>query len=111
MSPNAVTMLGMLVALSVPYWVVTDRLFVAGVVALVAGLIDNLDGAVAIMTGRSSDFGYVLDSVADRVEDAALLVGLGLAASTPWPAVAAACQPSCRSTRARAAVLDSPRSA
>ncbi|HPE11479.1 MAG: CDP-alcohol phosphatidyltransferase family protein [Actinobacteria bacterium] len=104
MSPNAVTMLGMLVALSVPYWVVTDRLFVAGVVALVAGLIDNLDGAVAIMTGRSSDFGYVLDSVADRVGDAALLVGLGLAASTPWPAVAAACLAFLQEyTRARAA--------
>ena len=32
----------------------------------------------------------VLDSVADRVGDVALLVGLGLAADTPWPAVAAA---------------------
>jgi CDP-diacylglycerol--glycerol-3-phosphate 3-phosphatidyltransferase len=42
------------------------------------------------MTGKSSDFGYVLDSVADRVSDVALLVGLGLAASNPWPAVAAA---------------------
>lgn len=90
MSPNAVTVLGMLVALTVPCWVIADRLLLAGVVALVAGIIDNLDGAVAIMTGRSSDFGYVLDSVADRVGDAALLVGLALAASNPWPAVAAA---------------------
>lgn len=89
-SPNAVTLLGMLVALSVPYWVHSGQLFVAGAVALVAGIIDNLDGAVAILTGRSSDFGYVLDSVADRVGDAALLVGLGLAATNPWPAVAAA---------------------
>ena len=53
-------------------------------------MIDNLDGAVAIMTGKSSDFGYVLDSVADRVGDVALLVGLGLAADNHWPAVAAA---------------------
>lgn len=90
LSPNAVTLLGLLVGLSVPLWVVRDQLFLAGAVALAAGIIDNLDGAVAIMTGKSSDFGYVLDSVADRVGDVALLVGLGLAADNPWPAVAAA---------------------
>lgn len=90
LSPNAVTVLGMLVALTVPYWVLQDRWFLAGCVALAAGVIDNLDGAVAIMTGKSSDFGYVLDSVADRVGDVALLVGLGLAADNHWPAVAAA---------------------
>ncbi len=90
LSPNAVTVLGMLVALTVPYWVLQDRFLLAGAVALAAGIVDNLDGAVAIMSGKSSDFGYVLDSVADRVGDVALLVGLGLAASNPWPAVAAA---------------------
>ena len=90
MSPNAVTVMGMLVALTVPYWVIREQYLVAGVVALAAGIIDNLDGAVAIMTGRSTDFGYVLDSVADRFGDVALLVGLGLAASNPWPAVGAA---------------------
>lgn len=90
LSPDAVTVLGMLVALTVPYWVIRDQYLLAGVVALLAGLIDNLDGAVAILTDKSSDFGYVLDSVADRVGDVALLVGLGLAATNPWPAVGAA---------------------
>ncbi len=90
LSPDAVTVVGMLVALTVPYWVLRDQYLLAGVVSLLAGLIDNLDGAVAIMTDSSSDFGYVLDSVADRVGDVALLVGLGLAADTPWPAVGAA---------------------
>lgn len=90
LSPNAVTLLGMLVALCVPYLVLQEQYLLAGVIALAAGIIDNLDGAVAIMTGKSSDFGYVLDSVADRVGDTALLVGLGLASTNPWPAVAAA---------------------
>ena len=90
LSPDAVTVAGMLVALTVPYWVVRDQFLLAGVVSLLAGLIDNLDGAVAILTDSSSDFGYVLDSVADRVGDVALLVALALAASTPWPALGAA---------------------
>lgn len=90
LSPNMVTLLGLLVALTVPYFAATQRLLLAGALALVAGIIDNLDGAVAILTGKSSDFGYVWDSVADRVGDVALLVGLGLAADSPWPAGAAA---------------------
>ncbi|MCU0298965.1 MAG: CDP-alcohol phosphatidyltransferase family protein [Candidatus Nanopelagicales bacterium] len=90
LSPNAVTILGMFVALSVPYLSYRQWYLWAGIVALAAGIVDNLDGAVAILTGKSSDFGYVLDSVVDRVGDVALLVALGLAASNPWPAVAAA---------------------
>lgn len=90
MSANAVTVLGVLVALLVPYLVLQGQYLAAGAIALVAGVLDNLDGAVAVMTGKPTDFGYVLDSVADRVGDAALLVGLGLAAQNPWPAVIAA---------------------
>lgn len=90
LSPNAVTAFGPLAAMAVPYCAVRGWLLAAGLTALAVGIIDNLDGAVAILTGRSSDFGYVLDSVADRVGDVAMLVGLGLATANPWPAVAAA---------------------
>jgi CDP-diacylglycerol--glycerol-3-phosphate 3-phosphatidyltransferase len=42
----------------------------------VTGLLDNLDGAVAVIGGRTSRAGYVLDSVADRFSDALLLGSL-----------------------------------
>jgi CDP-diacylglycerol--glycerol-3-phosphate 3-phosphatidyltransferase len=90
LSPNAVTLIGVLLSLVVPYLVVTDHLFAAGVLALAVGIVDNLDGAVAVLTGRSTNFGFVFDSVADRVGDTALLVGLGLASDSLWPAAAAA---------------------
>lgn len=51
---------------------------VAVAVVVLAGLLDNLDGAVAILTGRTSRWGYVLDSLADRVSDAAYLLPLWL---------------------------------
>ena len=106
LSPNAVTVLGMLMGLTVPLWVIREQYLLAGVVALLTGIVDNLDGAVAIMTGRSSDFGYVLDSVADRVGDVALLVGLGLAAGNSWPAVVAGFLAFLQEyTRARAAAV------
>jgi phosphatidylglycerophosphate synthase len=50
----------------------------AAVVVVVAGLLDNLDGAVAILAGRTSRWGFVLDSLADRLSDAAYLVALWL---------------------------------
>jgi CDP-diacylglycerol--glycerol-3-phosphate 3-phosphatidyltransferase len=48
----------------------------AAVVVAAAGFLDNLDGAVAILGGRTSRWGYVLDSLADRLSDAAYLLPL-----------------------------------
>lgn len=47
-------------------------------IAVLAGLLDNLDGAVAILSGRTSRWGFVLDSLADRLSDAAYLLPLWL---------------------------------
>ena len=83
LSPNGVTVVGVLVAAVVPLlaWrgVATASsvwLWAALVVAVVTGLLDNLDGAVAVISGRTSRAGYVLDSVADRFSDALLLGSL-----------------------------------
>ncbi|HST65438.1 MAG TPA: CDP-alcohol phosphatidyltransferase family protein [Mycobacteriales bacterium] len=51
---------------------------VAIAVVVVAGLLDNLDGAVAILSDRTSRWGYVLDSLADRLSDGAYLLPLWL---------------------------------
>jgi CDP-diacylglycerol--glycerol-3-phosphate 3-phosphatidyltransferase len=47
-----------------------------GILVLVAGLFDLLDGAVARFTKRSTKFGAILDSTVDRVSEAAILAGL-----------------------------------
>ena len=63
-------------------------LVAVGLVVL-AGLLDNLDGAVAILSGRTSRWGFVLDSLADRLSDAAYVVALCLSAPrgrSAWPA-------------------------
>jgi phosphatidylglycerophosphate synthase len=57
--------------------------------AVLGGTLDNLDGAVAVLTGRASAFGYVLDSVADRVSDAAQVVTLWVLGAPAWLCVAA----------------------
>jgi CDP-diacylglycerol--glycerol-3-phosphate 3-phosphatidyltransferase len=49
---------------------------VAGVVMLVAGLFDSLDGAVARESNRMSAFGAFLDSTLDRLSESAIFVGV-----------------------------------
>jgi phosphatidylglycerophosphate synthase len=65
------------------YWLVLAAAAVA-----VSGLLDNLDGAVAIMTGRSTRWGYVIDSAADRASDLAFVAALWLAGAPPEVCVA-----------------------
>jgi phosphatidylglycerophosphate synthase len=48
----------------------------AAALAVLAGLLDNLDGAVAVLRGRVSAYGTVLDSTCDRVSDLFLVAGL-----------------------------------
>jgi len=79
-SPDAVTVAGLLVALAVLAPArAGGRWALAGVVLVAAsGLLDNLDGAVAVLTGRTTRWGFVLDSACDRLADAAYAASLWL---------------------------------
>jgi CDP-diacylglycerol--glycerol-3-phosphate 3-phosphatidyltransferase len=59
----------------------------AGLLIVLSGLVDNLDGAVAVLSDRTSRWGYVLDSVVDRVCDALFLLAVVLAGCPGWLAV------------------------
>ena len=63
-------------------------LLAAGVLVGVSGLLDSLDGAVAIGTGRGSRRGFVLDSAVDRLTEAAYAVALWVAGA-PGPVAVA----------------------
>ena len=83
--PDAVTLAGVAVAGGVVALAAAGGgwwLLGAALVAVVAGLLDSLDGAVALLTGRASAWGHVLDSVADRVSDLLLVAAL-FAAGAP----------------------------
>lgn len=59
----------------------------AGLVLVLSGLVDNLDGCVAVLQDRTSAWGYLLDSALDRVSDALFLVALVAAGCPGWLAV------------------------
>lgn len=76
LSPNVITLLGLLVAGASAYLLAAGLLVAGGVVLIAQGLFDLLDGAVARATDRVTKFGGLLDSVVDRISEATVLVGL-----------------------------------
>ena len=76
LTPNSITWFGFILTLGATALIVTEHLFAAGFVVLLAGFFDILDGALARLTGRVTPFGGVLDSTLDRLSDAALLVDI-----------------------------------
>jgi len=76
LTPNAVTWLGFCITIAAAALIATEHLFAAGIVVLVAGFFDMLDGALARATNRVTRFGGILDSTLDRLSEAVLLLGL-----------------------------------
>jgi archaetidylinositol phosphate synthase len=57
----------------------------AAVLVVLVGVLDGLDGAVAVQTGRARPLGAVVDAMADRVGDLLLVATLAvLGAPLPW---------------------------
>jgi CDP-L-myo-inositol myo-inositolphosphotransferase len=68
-------------------------LVAGGVLTQIASVVDGVDGEIARASLRASPAGAFLDSVLDRIADAAVLAGLALAAgldTATWAALAAA---------------------
>jgi phosphatidylglycerophosphate synthase len=94
--PDLVTLAALWVAL-VAGWTATlgpGWAAVAGALTLVAGIADSVDGAVAVMQRRTSTFGFVWDSTADRLADLAVIAGpvvlVATEADPGWGAAAVA---------------------
>ena len=75
-TPNAITWFGFLVTIGAAALIITEHIFAAGFVVLVAGFFDILDGALARYTNQTTPFGAVLDSTLDRLSEALLLLGI-----------------------------------
>ncbi len=87
-TPNSVTVAALgAAAAAVPLAAVPGRRGAAAacVAATAAGVLDGLDGAVAVQSGRTTSVGFLLDSVLDRLADAALPAALAVSVATRCP--------------------------
>lgn len=92
-SPNMVTVAALVMAVvAVPLAAIDGWTGPAAacVAVTLSGLLDSLDGAVAVQAGRTTKVGFLLDSALDRLADAAFPAALAIAAGGgAWVAVGA----------------------
>ncbi len=76
LSPNSLTVIGFLVSAGAAAALGTGYFLVGGVLVLLAGAFDMLDGPLARAKGRATTFGAMLDSSLDRLSEGAVLLGI-----------------------------------
>jgi CDP-diacylglycerol--glycerol-3-phosphate 3-phosphatidyltransferase len=76
LTPNALTVIGFLGTCLAAYAATQQAWATAGILVIVFGAFDMLDGALARATARASRFGAFLDSTLDRAGEAVVYVGL-----------------------------------
>jgi CDP-diacylglycerol---glycerol-3-phosphate 3-phosphatidyltransferase len=75
-TPNQVSLMGIALNLVSAALLVDGQLLPAGLVYLLAGSLDLLDGALARLAKMSSRFGAFLDSTADRISEGVVFAAI-----------------------------------
>ncbi len=76
LAPNTLTWLGLAISIIAAGTIAANYFLVGGLLVLLSGLFDILDGALARLTSQTTRFGALLDSTFDRVSEAVVLLGL-----------------------------------
>jgi CDP-diacylglycerol---glycerol-3-phosphate 3-phosphatidyltransferase len=74
--PNTMTILGLVGNTLGAYFLSQGQMTLGGVLILVMGPVDALDGTMARLRGEPSDFGAFVDSVTDRYSELVIFGGL-----------------------------------
>lgn len=93
-TPNMVTWFGLIMHIPAAYCIASGKLAAAGVLLVVFGLFDTLDGELARLQKRVSNLGGFLDASTDRLKEVLIYSGMAYlfaSGSEPrWAAVPAA---------------------
>jgi archaetidylinositol phosphate synthase len=84
-NPNTVTILALIFCVGSGVYFAMGKDIQAGILLLIGGFFDILDGAIARENNRVTQFGGVLDSVSDRYADAAVFIGIMWGGHTAIP--------------------------
>ncbi len=86
LTPDAMTICGVVLNLVAAVIIGFGHLLIGGIVFLLAGLFDLLDGALARYMQKTTKFGALFDSVSDRVTEGALFLSfIFITSIAVWP--------------------------
>jgi CDP-diacylglycerol--glycerol-3-phosphate 3-phosphatidyltransferase len=77
LTPNAISMVGLLGNLAAAVLVTQEEFFLAGLAFVAGSVMDTLDGRYSRMSGKGTPFGAFLDSSLDRMEEGIVLAAVG----------------------------------
>ena len=90
LTPNAISLSGLILNLAAAVPVVERLFFLAGLAFIVGSVMDTLDGRYSRMSGKGTLFGAFLDSTLDRIEEGIVLTAVAWYFADQGDAVAAA---------------------
>ena len=76
LKPNNLTWIALAISIIAAGAIAANQLLIGGILVLLSGLFDILDGALARLTNQATRFGALLDSTFDRISDAIVFLGL-----------------------------------
>ncbi|MCW3009745.1 MAG: CDP-alcohol phosphatidyltransferase [Solirubrobacterales bacterium] len=77
LTPNAISLTGLVGNVIAAILVFQGELFLGGVAFILGSVMDTLDGRYSRMSGKGSPFGAFLDSTLDRMEEGIVLIAVG----------------------------------
>jgi CDP-diacylglycerol--glycerol-3-phosphate 3-phosphatidyltransferase len=77
LTPNAISIAGLIGNLIAAVLVWQDEFLLAGIAFVLGSIMDTLDGRYSRMSGKGTPFGAFLDSTLDRVEEGIVLMAVG----------------------------------
>ncbi|HST68209.1 MAG TPA: CDP-alcohol phosphatidyltransferase family protein [Solirubrobacterales bacterium] len=76
LTPNAISLMGLLGNLIAAALVTQELFFLAGIAFILGSVMDTLDGRYSRMSGKGTLFGAFLDSTLDRIEEGVVLAAV-----------------------------------
>jgi CDP-diacylglycerol--glycerol-3-phosphate 3-phosphatidyltransferase len=76
LTPNAISMVGLVGNLIAAWLVIEGHFFFAGLAFIIGSIMDTLDGRYSRMSGKGSLFGAFLDSTLDRIEEGVVIAAV-----------------------------------
>ncbi len=76
LTPNAISMAGLVGNLVAAGLVIDGRFFLAGLAFIIGSVMDTLDGRYSRMSGKGTLFGAFLDSTLDRIEEGVVIAAV-----------------------------------
>jgi CDP-diacylglycerol--glycerol-3-phosphate 3-phosphatidyltransferase len=75
-SPNSLTLAGLIITSTASAALILQQPRIGGILILIGGMCDSIDGSLARSSGKESRFGALLDSTVDRLSEFVMFFGI-----------------------------------